>query len=67
MQRCTIGLLLAVTLVLLVMPSAAEVRPSGEKPRIGFLAPGPSNAPTTAARDLEAFRQGLRELGYIEG
>ena len=67
MQRCTIGLLLAVTLVLLVMPSAAEVRQSGEKPRIGFLSPVPSNAPTTAHRNFEAFRQGLRELGYIEG
>jgi putative tryptophan/tyrosine transport system substrate-binding protein len=67
MQRCTIGLLLAVTLVLLVMPSAAEVRPSGEKPRIGFLSPVPSNTSTMAHRNFEAFRQGLRELGYIEG
>ena len=33
-------------------------------PRIGFLsATSPSNVPTR----LEAFRQGLRDLGYVEG
>src|SRR6266436_5488550 len=45
--------------VLLAVPLAAE----GQVPRIGFLfygAPGPSP-------ELDAFRQGLRDLGYIEG
>jgi putative tryptophan/tyrosine transport system substrate-binding protein len=67
MMRRIIELLVSLALALLVMPSAAEVRPSGEKPRIGFLSPVLSNAPTTAHRNFEAFRQGLRELGYIEG
>ena len=47
---------------LLATPLAAEGQPAGKIPRIGFLfhgAPGPS-------AELDAFRQGLRELGYIE-
>jgi putative tryptophan/tyrosine transport system substrate-binding protein len=43
-------------------PLAAEAQPAGKIPRIGFLfygAPGPS-------AEIDAFRQGLRELGYIE-
>jgi len=49
--------------VLLVAPLAAQAQQAGKVPRIGFLfygAPGPSP-------ELEAFRQGLRDLGYIEG
>ena len=48
---------------LLSAPLAAEAQPTGKVYRIGFLfwgAPGPS-------AELDAFRQGLRELGYIEG
>jgi len=44
-------------------PLAIEAQQSGKVPRIGFLfygSPGPSP-------ELDAFRQGLRELGYIEG
>ena len=47
----------------LLAPVAAEAQPAGKVPRIGFLffgSPGPS-------RELDAFRQGLRELGYVEG
>jgi putative ABC transport system substrate-binding protein len=47
---------------LLAAPLAAEAQPAGKIPRIGFLfygAPGPS-------AEIDAFRQGLRELGYIE-
>ena len=49
--------------VLLAAPLAAQAQPAGKVSRIGFLfygAPGPSP-------ELEAFRQGLRDLGYIEG
>ena len=62
----TLGLLVTLTLAILVAPLAAEARPQGKQPRIGFLSPLPSNAPG-ASRNLEAFRQGLRELGYSEG
>src|SRR5712691_9193122 len=48
---------------LVAAPLAAEAQQAGRVPRIGFLffgSPGPS-------RELDAFRQGLRELGYTEG
>jgi putative ABC transport system substrate-binding protein len=48
----------------LVAPLAAEAQQAGKVPRIGFLL-GP--APADSAPYLEAFRQGLRELGYVEG
>jgi putative tryptophan/tyrosine transport system substrate-binding protein len=54
---------LGLTLALLAAPLATGAQQAGKVPRIGFLffgAPGPS-------RELEAFRQGLREHGYIEG
>src|SRR5215470_11223770 len=42
----------------------AEAQQSGKVPRIGLLVGG--SASSDSAR-IEAFRQGLRELGYIEG
>jgi putative tryptophan/tyrosine transport system substrate-binding protein len=50
--------------VLLAAPVAAEAQQAGKVPRIGFLTT-PSS--TAAAYYLEAFREGLRELGYVEG
>jgi putative ABC transport system substrate-binding protein len=44
-------------------PLAARAQQSAKVPRVGFLfygSPGP-------APEVDAFRQGLRELGYIEG
>jgi putative ABC transport system substrate-binding protein len=35
-------------------------------PRVGYLSPSFSSDPVRTGR-LEAFRQGLRELGYVEG
>jgi putative tryptophan/tyrosine transport system substrate-binding protein len=52
------------TLALLAAPLAAEAQPAGKIPRIGFLGPGPI-ADWSDTR--EAFRQGLRALGYVEG
>jgi putative tryptophan/tyrosine transport system substrate-binding protein len=48
----------------LAAPLAAEAQVPAKVPRIGFLSIG---SPTDLARQLEAFRQGLRELGYVEG
>jgi len=42
----------------------AQAQQSGKLPRIGFLLDTPAE---TARARIEAFRQGLRELGYIEG
>jgi putative ABC transport system substrate-binding protein len=43
----------------------ATAQPRGEVPRVGYLVLG-SHDPIRQ-RYLEAFRQGLRELGYVEG
>jgi len=48
----------------LLGPAAAQ---SLEKsPRVGYLSPGSPSDPARLRR-FEAFRQGLRELGYVEG
>jgi putative ABC transport system substrate-binding protein len=47
---------------LLAAPLAAEGQPAGKAWRIGFVR---GSAPPAA--EVEAFRQGLRELGYVEG
>ncbi|HEY7648285.1 MAG TPA: ABC transporter substrate-binding protein [Methylomirabilota bacterium] len=57
-----IGLMLALALTL--APLAAEAQQATKVYRIGFL--GMSSA-TDYAGNLEAFRQGLRSLGYEEG
>jgi ABC-type uncharacterized transport system substrate-binding protein len=50
--------------VLLAVAVVAEAQQPKKVPRIGYLA-GASHA--AIAFRLEAFRQGLRELGYLEG
>jgi len=50
--------------VLLVVADIAEAQQPKKVPRIGYLA-GASHA--AIAFRVEAFRQGLRELGYLEG
>jgi len=50
--------------VLLVMPLAAEAQPAGKVWRIGYLSPLAASADSI---HRQAFSQGLRELGYVEG
>jgi putative tryptophan/tyrosine transport system substrate-binding protein len=50
--------------MLFALCSAAEAQHPAKIPRIGFLAA--SSAPIAATR-IDAFRQGLRALGYVEG
>ena len=45
-------------------PLAAEAQPTGKVYRIGYLAPGSA---TVSQLPVEAFREGLRELGLVEG
>jgi ABC-type uncharacterized transport system substrate-binding protein len=59
-----IGLVL--TLVLVLAPPASEAQQAASLARIGFLAPGSLSEPRFP-RFLQAFRQGLRELGYVDG
>jgi putative ABC transport system substrate-binding protein len=55
--------LVAGALSVLAAPLAAEAQPT-KIPRIGYIGNGD---PTTGRPTREAFRQGLRELGWIEG
>jgi putative ABC transport system substrate-binding protein len=50
--------------VLLAAPLAAEAQPAARTARIGFLA---LDMAAPNSRDREAFLQGLRDLGYVEG
>jgi putative ABC transport system substrate-binding protein len=50
--------------VLLAVAVIAEAQQPKNVPRIGFLA---IVSPSTISDRVEAFRQGLRELGYVEG
>src|SRR5215510_3298995 len=56
-----------VTAALLTFAVITEAQQAKKIPRIGYLSG--TSAPTIATPDLyaEAFRQGLRDLGYIEG
>src|SRR6267143_400462 len=58
-----IGLAVILTLSLTLAPLAAEAQQAGKIDRIGYLSPSPA-APNPLS---EAFRQGLRDLGYVEG
>jgi putative ABC transport system substrate-binding protein len=46
--------------------STAAAQPREKVPRVGYLSPG-SPSDLARQRRFEAFRQGLRELGYVEG
>ena len=50
--------------LLFALGASAEAQPAKKIPRIGYLAAVSASAD---APRLEAFRQGLRELGYVEG
>jgi putative ABC transport system substrate-binding protein len=52
------------TLTLLVVPIAAEAQQAGKGPRVAYVF---SLSSSEGRPLLEAFRQGLRELGYLEG
>ncbi|PYM53421.1 MAG: hypothetical protein DMD77_26790 [Candidatus Rokuibacteriota bacterium] len=59
-----IGLAVILTLSLFAAPLAADAQPAGKVPRIGVLS---TNSQASVSTHVEAFRQGLRERGYVEG
>jgi putative ABC transport system substrate-binding protein len=65
MWRSTVGCIVTLTLSLLTMAFAATAQPAGKVYRIGRLSTG--SPPAGRNPLLEAFRQGLRDLGYVEG
>ena len=58
------ALIVTLALGILSAPLPADAQQAGKVYRIGFLG---GASPSVAARPLEAFRQGLRDLGYVEG
>ena len=50
--------------VLIALCGSAEAQQPKNVPRIGFLS---AVSPSTISARLDAFRQGLRELGYVQG
>ena len=59
----TVGVIVTLTLSILATPLAADTQRAEKVHRIGRLSPGlPESGP-----DLAAFRQGLHDLGYVEG
>jgi putative ABC transport system substrate-binding protein len=64
MRLRTIGLISTLVLGLLAGPLPIEAQQAGKVYRIGWLR-GSASPPTGS--DHVAFRQGLRELGYVEG
>jgi putative ABC transport system substrate-binding protein len=79
-MRCSaIGFLVTLALSLCLAPLTADAQRSAHVPRIGVLTsffssrPPPDleasreRLPPLGSVELEAFRQGLRDLGYVEG
>ena len=63
MRYRAVGSIVTLALSLLVVPLAAKAQPPAKVARIGYLSPvGGGGSPSA-----EAFRQGLRDLGYVEG
>ena len=54
----------AICVLLVALASLAYAQQAKKVPRVGYLA---AVSPSADAPRLESFRQGLRELGYVEG
>src|SRR3972149_6390382 len=63
MTRSAALLLATLALGILGMPLAANAQQAGKVYRVGFLWDSPAVWPHA----LEGFRQGLRDLGWVEG
>ncbi len=56
-----IGLAVVLALSLILVPLGAEAQPPGWIPRVGLLTGGVDR------QRIATFREGLRQLGYVEG
>ena len=64
MRRTTLGLIFTLACALLAVPLPPLAQPPAKVPRIGVLLLGTSAGSQPL---LDAFRQGLRELGWVDG
>jgi putative tryptophan/tyrosine transport system substrate-binding protein len=58
------GLVVVLTVSLALVPLAAEGQQVGRTVTIGYLG---NSSPSLEPNDVKAFREGLRQLGYVEG
>ena len=61
---CTLWSIVTLVCSLLATLRAAEAQPQAKVPRIGFLG---SSSPSPYEPIIDALRQGMRELGWVEG
>jgi ABC-type uncharacterized transport system substrate-binding protein len=66
MWYSAVGCIVPLLLSLIVAPLAVDAQPTKQVPRVGYLSIGSSTDPARLRR-FEAFRQGLRERGYVDG
>ena len=62
-----IGCIVTLTLSMLVAPLTVEAQQAGPVHRIGLLHPFSPPPPSASDARAEALRQGLHDLGYVEG
>ena len=62
MWRSTVGIIITLALGILIVPLAVDAQQGGKVWRIGWLRQGGA-----FPREIDGFRQGLRDLGYVEG
>jgi putative tryptophan/tyrosine transport system substrate-binding protein len=67
MRKLARALVMTVALALVAVPLTAEAQSAGKMWLIGYLSQGSRPSPSSPNPVLEAFRQGLRDLGYVEG
>jgi putative ABC transport system substrate-binding protein len=60
----TVVVIVALALSLFVAPLTAEAQPAGGAVTIGYLG---NSSPSLEPDLVDAFREGLRQLGYVEG
>ena len=63
-QNRKLGGLVAIAFAFVLVGPGAQAQQPAKIPRIGFLISARSS---TASRRIQAFHQGLRELGHVEG
>jgi ABC-type uncharacterized transport system substrate-binding protein len=64
MWSSAVGCFVTLALGLLAATPLTTAQPQGKLPLVGVLAPGSQQRPGLC---LQAFQQGLRDLGYVEG
>jgi putative ABC transport system substrate-binding protein len=57
-------IVVAFTISVLITPSASQAQHSGHVPRVGYLG---TSSPSLEPELVKAFREGLRDHGYVEG